>query len=603
VISNGSFAISLPLSSSSLALSSNVSMSLTVATSSNATWSSDAVTLSSSNTLTFAYAPESQPSSTLLNTTTLSATGTNVINIVGTGWPVGTTRLIDYAGAINGGGTFVLGPLPVGLNARLTNDPTSTSIDLVVSSAVNSLDWGGFNGSGASGGLWDIATTLNWTNNATGTLTNYNEYGSGTNLLGDSVRFAPGGNFLVEIVTNVRPSLVLVTNLNNTIVNFLGSGKISGPTSLVKEGGGGTSSLYIATTNDYTGGTFINIGNITLGAENALPTAGLLYVGSPGNTANFTLNGFNQTIAGLISTGSGGGTRRILNNSTTPATLTINAAAGQTNIYAHTMGHTGVANTDPNNNFSVVKTGPGIQTFDNTGYGGTTTISGGTLLFNGNSISHTAAITVQAGGAIGGNSGGTDAIGGPITVETGGRLEPGNLAIGTLTVSNTVTLQGETVMEINRTNSLTSDRLEADSATLGGTLTLVNIGDALQGGETFTLFIGTLSGNFSALNLPALSSGLTWNTNNLSVNGTISVNAPPQPTFNSPTISGNDLVLSGTGGAPGGLYHILTSTNVATPLTNWTALATNNFDGSGAFSYTNTIAPGTPQQFFLLQVP
>ena len=602
IISNGAFAVSLPMSSSSLTLASNVSMSMTVGTTSNATWISTAVSLSFSNTLTFNYVLGSQPSSALLTTTTLSATGTNVINIVGSGWPAGTTRLIDYTGSINGGGAFALGPLPVGLNAKLTNDLTSTSIDLIVSSGVNSLEWGGLNGSGGTGGgLWDIATTLNWTNNGTPSI--YNEYGSGTNLLGDSVRFTPSGNPLVEITTTVRPSSVTVSNLNNTTYSFLGAGKISGPTSLVKEGTGANSALIIATTNDYTGGTLIRVGNLLLGAENALPTNGLVYLGSPGNPASLTLNGFNQTIGGLVATGSGAGNRRVLNTHATPVTLTFNVIAGQTNIYSHTIGNPGLANTDPANNFSVVKNGLGIQALANSGYGGTTTINGGTLLFNGSAVNMIGTITVTTGGTVGGNSGGTDSVGAPIIVQSGGRIEPGNLAIGTLNVSNTVTLQGEAVMQINRTNSLNADKLKANSISLGGTLTVINIGDAPQAGNTFSLFTGSLSGNFSSVVLPALASGLGWNTNNLVVSGSISVVALPQPTFHSPTLSGNNLVLSGIGGPANGTYYVLTSTNVATPLTNWTALATNTFDGSGAFSFTNAISPTSPQQFFLLKVP
>ena len=45
---------------------------------------------------------------------------------------------------------------------------------------------------------------------------------------------------------------------------------------------------------------------------------------------------------------------------------------------------------------------------------------------------------------------------------------------------------------------------------------------------------------------------------------------------------------------------LLTSTNVALPLTNWTPIATNRFDGSGQFNLTNGINPGVPQQFYIL---
>ncbi len=75
-----------------------------------------------------------------------------------------------------------------------------------------------------------------------------------------------------------------------------------------------------------------------------------------------------------------------------------------------------------------------------------------------------------------------------------------------------------------------------------------------------------------------------------------------------PTISvvskvGTNLVFSGTGGVAGGAYHVLTSTNIVLPLTNWTSLGSNTFGGSGEFSVTNPIAPNTPQRYYILQIP
>lgn len=599
VISNGTFAVSLPLSSSSFFLGSNSAFSVTVGGTPATTWTPSFFTLQSSNALTFNYAPESQPSATLISTPSLNAVGTNIINIAGAGWPVGTTRLIDYDGSINGGGKFVLGTLPVGLNAKLTNNATTSSIDLVISSGVNSLDWYGFTAFGPnSGGLWDVATTANWN----GGSSIYNEYGTGTNLLGDNVRFSPAGYNIVEIPGTVRPSSLVLSNLQTGPYAIVGAGKISGPTSFIKEGNNANSAVTISTVNDYTGGTFARLGNITLGAHNALPTNGLVYIGSPNSGASLTLNGFNQTIGGLVGAGSGSGTRRVLNNSVTASILTINVIAGQTNAYTHTLGNPALPPTDIANNFSVVKTGPGIQTFANSGYGGTTTISGGALLFNSSATTMTGLVTVESGGTVGGNGTGVNALGAPVTVQPGGKIEPGNLGIGTFTVSNSVSLQGEAVFQLNRTNSPTADKLVANSISLGGTFTVTNLGEALLAGNSFTLFTGTLSGGFATVSLPPLTSGLAWNTNNLTVNGSISVVALPTPTFVSPTLSGSNLVLSGTGGPANGTYYVLASTNVAIPLNNWVKVTTNNFDGSGAFSFTNSVI-GSAQQFFTLQLP
>ena len=77
----------------------------------------------------------------------------------------------------------------------------------------------------------------------------------------------------------------------------------------------------------------------------------------------------------------------------------------------------------------------------------------------------------------------------------------------------------------------------------------------------------------------------------------------PVPVIVSFSITGNNLVLGGTNGAAGKNYYILTSTNVALPLTNWTPLATNSFDVNGNFRSTNGIDVTRPQSFFILHVP
>jgi hypothetical protein len=63
------------------------------------------------------------------------------------------------------------------------------------------------------------------------------------------------------------------------------------------------------------------------------------------------------------------------------------------------------------------------------------------------------------------------------------------------------------------------------------------------------------------------------------------------------------VLLSGTNGAPCADYAVLTATNVVLPLSNWVSLVTNQFNGSGGFSFTNSIVPGIPQRFFQLRTP
>ena len=75
------------------------------------------------------------------------------------------------------------------------------------------------------------------------------------------------------------------------------------------------------------------------------------------------------------------------------------------------------------------------------------------------------------------------------------------------------------------------------------------------------------------------------------------------PQFSSVVLSGTNLLFSGKGGPTDGTYQVLSSTNVALPLTNWIALLTNQFDGNGSFIFTNAISPAMPRRFYRLSVP
>jgi hypothetical protein len=99
-----------------------------------------------------------------------------------------------------------------------------------------------------------------------------------------------------------------------------------------------------------------------------------------------------------------------------------------------------------------------------------------------------------------------------------------------------------------------------------------------------------------------LDAGLAW-TNKLLVNGSIEIIGVASPKFAVITASGTNVIVSGTGGIPNAPYAVLTSTNVALPLINWTSIATNQFGPLGEFSFTNGIVAGTPQRYFRLRSP
>lgn len=179
---------------------------------------------------------------------------------------------------------------------------------------------------------------------------------------------------------------------------------------------------------------------------------------------------------------------------------------------------------------------------------------------------------------------------------------------GIMTVTNAVTLNGTIRLKLNRTGTPASDKLVSlSSIAAGGNLVVTNIGGALQGGDTFTLFSATsITGTFSTVTLPTLPAGQSWNTNNLYANGTISVvGSAGGPSFSSIHTSGNNIVLSASGGTPGGPVTVLSTTNLLVPLAQWSTVTSGNFDGSGNFSYTVTgaLTSGLPQQFYILAIP
>jgi hypothetical protein len=89
------------------------------------------------------------------------------------------------------------------------------------------------------------------------------------------------------------------------------------------------------------------------------------------------------------------------------------------------------------------------------------------------------------------------------------------------------------------------------------------------------------------------------------VNGTSSaqvgftVNSPTPVTVNPAALTSagaGNLVLSGSGGGAGNSYVVLSATNLTPPVV-WTPVATNAFNGSGSFSYTNPVVTATPDLF------
>jgi fibronectin-binding autotransporter adhesin len=221
-------------------------------------------------------------------------------------------------------------------------------------------------------------------------------------------------------------------------------------------------------------------------------------------------------------------------------------------------------------------------------YTGPTVVSNGTLLVNGTTAAK-GSVTVE-----GGTLGGSGVISVPVVVNAAGFLAPGNStnSIGTLTISNSLTLSGTNLMEVSHSSC---DKVQGvTSLTLGGTLQVVTNG-ALLGGEVFKLFSATsFTGDFATYVLPPLPPPLAWDTNSVPVDGTLKVTGGvPQPPTLGVSRGGSGFEFTWTGS-----YKLQAQTNALA-----VGIATNWFDypGGGSSPVTVPFNPANPAVFFRLK--
>ena len=271
-------------------------------------------------------------------------------------------------------------------------------------------------------------------------------------------------------------------------------------------------------------------------------------------------------------------------------------AKNTTNTYAGIIADAGVT--------TVAKTGTGMLVLSGANtYSGGTTVNGGTLMASNVTGSATGAgvVTVNSGGVLAGNG----IITGAVTVNSGGGFAPGTLA-SVLTISNNLTLAaGSTNFMQLRHSPLTNTAAKITGTfTEGGTLIVTNVGPGtLATGDSFRLFNAAgYAGSFAAYVLPPLGANQAWRTSALNTSGILSIVTLTPPVIGRSAYYVNgSLIFGGTGMPTNWTYRVLSTTNVALPLAQWTAIATNQTDGSGSFSVTNGVNVNSPQTFYRLQ--
>jgi RHS repeat-associated protein len=227
-----------------------------------------------------------------------------------------------------------------------------------------------------------------------------------------------------------------------------------------------------------------------------------------------------------------------------------------------------------NNGAGLTKTGSGTLTLQTSGSGGTNAYSGGTAVDGGELlVDNTSGAGTGSGPvsvATAAILGGTGSISGAVTVYPGGIISPGNSGIGTLSIYNSLLLEGTVDMDIDQTTN-TSDLLQdLTSVTYGGTLAVTNLAGTLAQGDTFTLFNATTyHGSFSSTTLPTVGSSLAWVDTGLNTTGTISLSGETQC-----TCSCEMDTVTGAGVTPTGQVQLST-----TPVTSGGSLTSTSANG------------------------
>ncbi len=304
-VSNGTLSVSGQLTGDgavvledATALNATIGASATVATASLTLGSSG----TSTNALGFANL-NNTASSAISVTGGLVVNNPVSVNITGAITTTGSYPLIQYSGE-SGSGAITLGTLPAGVIATLIDDHVSTVSLNVTFTPVQTEVW-----NGSPNGNWDINNTANWLVGATPS--KWSEANIAT--FDDTA----AGTTAITLNAIVHPSILTFDNSSKNY-SFSGSGSIAGATGLTMDGAG---VVTLGTTNTYSGGTFMNAGTLSVGADTNLGTGALTFNGGildiTGATAftsgkNVTLNGngtiqVDNTAGASITTGMTGG--------------------------------------------------------------------------------------------------------------------------------------------------------------------------------------------------------------------------------------------------------------------------------------------------------
>lgn len=332
----------------------------------------------------------------------------------------------------------------------------------------------------------------------------------------------------------------------------------------------------------YTDGT--GVLNVSGGTFSHNDVSKILQVGEEGNgtlnlTSTGTVNAAGDRLqiasasnsVGVVNLSGGTLVTRRVAGANGNSTFNFNGGLLRAAPNAHANFMSGLTSANVNAGGAVIDTGANnigiLQPLLDGGTGGGLTKlgTGGLALMGTNS--YTGATIVSAG-----TLGGIGVIAGPVTVNSGAGLAPGT-SIGTLTINNVLTLSpgSTTTMEINKTAATNDAVVGLTTVNYGGTLVLRNLAGKLAPGDTFTLFGATSRvGSFASIVSETPGQTVTWNTNQLAANGTVSVaSAVPAPVTLTSVASGGTITLSWPTNQVGWQLQAQTNSLAVGIATNW----------------------------------
>jgi autotransporter-associated beta strand protein len=329
--------------------------------------------------------------------------------------------------------------------------------------------------------------------------------------------------------------------------------------------------------NTYAGPTMINAGTLALGTGNSIASSASLAIAA-GATFDVSALG-SYTIS----------TNKTLTASGTASPATINGASGES---ISLSGQPIILNYDGSHPALIIS-GGGILSLGTNAFtvntasplaAGTYTIaqqSAGNIVDGGN-------YPAVVGTAIGvGNTGSVSVSGGNVILTVVSTAPPAPVSAFSSSATNIFVTQ--TVLFTNTsTGSFTNSAWsfgDGNTASLNGANVSNSVSDTYLTAGTFPVQLIVTGAGGSSTNTPSFF-----------------VTVKPKPVLGKPVLSGGNFIFNGTNGAAGAQYRILTTTNIALSLSNWTPVLTNTIGSDGSYGYTNS-SPTNKASFFRLVSP